>query len=121
QMSSPDEWALALKSYALGNATPQGRFFLEQKVQTMLLYEPWQKEPSVGFLEAFDVAVYLGGTNLMPALTTLVRQRDNRAVSHAAFLALDRLAISDPAAVLDKLLIEPGLMKGAQAARANSF
>src|SRR5205814_901547 len=80
-MTSADEWALALRSYAVGNATPQGRFFLEQKVQAMLLYEPWQKGPSAGFLEAFDVAVYLGGTHLMPALTTLVRQTDNPAVS----------------------------------------
>jgi len=120
-MNSPDEWAIALRNYASANTTPQGRFFLEQKMQAMLRYEPWQKDPSVGFLEAFDVAVYLGGTRLMATLTTLVRQTDNPAVSHAAFLALDRLTVANPAAALEKLQTEPDLMKGREVTRANYF
>src|SRR6185369_3033685 len=78
-------------------------------------------EPSTGFREAFDVAVYLGGANLLPELTALVRRTDNQAVSHAAFLALDRLAISDPAAVLNKLQTQPELMQGREVTRANYF
>jgi hypothetical protein len=120
-MSSPDEWALALRSYALGSTTSDARSFLEQKMQTLLQYEPWQKEPSVGYLESFDVAVHLGGTNLMPALTTLVRKTDNQAVAHAAYLALDRLAIADPLATLTKLQTDPDLMTGREATRANYF
>ena len=91
-MDSPDEWAVALRNHAAGRDTPAGRAFIEDKMRAMLQHEQWQAQASAGFLEAFDVAVWLGGTNLMPALTTLVRQQDNRAVAHASYLALDRLA-----------------------------
>ena len=120
-MDSADEWAVAMRSYAWGNNSPEGRSFLEQKLQAMLTYAPWQQEASAGFLEGFDVAVYLGGTKLTPTLTSLVRQTENRAVSHAAYLALDRLVISEPAALLDKLQSEPDLMIGREATRANYF
>jgi hypothetical protein len=87
----------------------------------MLVHEPWQHDPSAGFLEAFDVAVYLGGTKLLPELAALVRRTDNQALSHAAFLALDRLAIADPTAVLNKLQSAPELMQGREVTRANYF
>jgi len=120
-MNSADEWALALRSYALGNTTPQGRAFLEDKLRTMLTHEPWQTQPSAGFLEAFDVAVYVGGTNLLPVMTGLVRLKENQAVAHAAFLALDRLTISDPVAVLTQLQGEDASMAGREQTRANYF
>jgi hypothetical protein len=120
-MTSADEWALALRSYALGNSSPQGRAFLEDKLRTMLTSESWQSQPSAGFLEAFDVAVYLGGTNLCPVMAKLVRQKENQAVAHAAFLALDRLTISDPVAILARLQTEDGLMAGRELTRANYF
>ena len=94
---SPDEWAVALRNLATGDTSAGGRALLQQKAGEMLRYGPWQQEPSAGYLEAFDVAVYLGGTSLVPALGDLVRQQDNPAVAHAAYLALDRLVIKDPA------------------------
>jgi hypothetical protein len=121
KMSSPDEWAVALRNYARVNSTAQDRTFLEQKLQAMLQHEPWREQPSAGFLEAFDVAVYLGGTNLIPALTTLVRGKENRAVSHAAHLALDRLAIVDATGTLKALQSDPESMKGREVTRANYF
>ena len=87
----------------------------------MVGHEAWRKDPSTGFLEAFDVAVHLGGTNLMPTLTELVRQPDNRAVSHAAYLALDRLTISDPVSTLNNLLGQPDALNGREVTRANLF
>ncbi|HYV31418.1 MAG TPA: hypothetical protein VEO53_09970, partial [Candidatus Binatia bacterium] len=120
-MDSPDEWAVSLRNYALANATPEGRAFLEQKMQELLGHEPWQSNPSTGYLEAFDVAVHLGGTNLMPALTQLLRQTDNHALAHAAYLALDRLTLSNPAATLEHLLKDPSAMQGREQTRANYF
>jgi hypothetical protein len=87
----------------------------------MLQYEPWQQNPSTGFLEAFDTAVYLGGTSLMPTLTDLVRQQDNPAVAHASYLALDRLVINNPTATLTALLADPASMQGRELTRANYF
>jgi len=120
-MDSPDEWAVSLRNYAMANSTPDARAFLERKMQELLRYEPWQKNPSTGYLEAFDVSVHSGGTNLMPALTQLVRQQDNPAVAHAAYLALDRLTISNPAATLEHLLNYPDAMRGREQTRANYF
>lgn len=57
----------------------------------------------------------------MPDLAALLRQTENRAVSHAAFLALDRLTISNPATTLNKLQVEPDLLEGREVTRANYF
>ena len=118
---SPDEWAVALRSLALGDATAAGRALLEEKTGELLRHDPWRQDPSVGYLEAFDAAVYLGGTNLVPALGELVRKQDNPAVAHAAFLALDRMVINEPGTLLAALASDPGLMQGREQTRANYF
>ena len=120
-MDSPDEWAVALRNLALGNTSTEARALLLQKTEQMLQYAPWQQNPSTGFLEAFDVAVYLGGTDLMPALSSLVRQQDNPAMAHAAYLALDRLVISDATTTLNAMQADPDLMQGRELTRANYF
>jgi hypothetical protein len=120
-MDSPDEWAVALRNLARGDSSPAGRTLLEQKTGELLRQEAWQQNPSVGFLEAFDVAVYLAGTNLMPTLSDLVRRQDNPAVAHAAFLALDRLVINNPTPTLSALQAAPDLMQGRELTRANYF
>lgn len=120
-LSSLDEWAVSLRNYALGMTNAAARAFLQQKLREMLRHGPWQSNPSVGFLEAFDVAVHTGGTQLLPDLTELARLKENQAVAHAAYLALDRLTIQDPAAVLDQLHAEPDWMKGREVTRANYF
>jgi hypothetical protein len=117
----PDEWALALRHLARGNASTEGRALLEQKVGELLRHEAWQQNPSSGYLEAFDAAVFLGGTNLLAPLATLVRKQNNPTVAHAAFLALDRLVINDAAATLGALRAGPDLMQGREATRANYF
>jgi hypothetical protein len=118
---SPDEWALALRDLARGNVNSDGKSLLEQKTGELLRRIEWQENPSVGFLEAFDVAVYLGGTHLIPALSDLVRRQDNQTVAYAAFLALDRLVINDAATTLAALEAAPDLMQGREQTRANYF
>ena len=118
---SPDEWAVALRNLAVGDTTAAGRELLEQKTGELLRNEAWQQDPSAGYLEAFDVAVYLGGTNLVSPLAELARKQDNSAVAHAAYLALDRLVINDPAELLAALEASPELMQGREGTRANYF
>ena len=112
---------MALRTLATGDTSADGRALLQQKAGELLQYGPWQQNPSTGYLEAFDVAVYLGGTSLVPALTGLVRLQDNPAVAHAAYLALDRLAINEPAALLGALEADPSLMQGREQTRADYF
>ena len=120
-MDSPDEWAVALRNLASGDPSAEGARCWSKKPPPMLQYQPWQQNPSVGYLEAFDVAVYLGGTDLLPTLSDLVRQQDNPAVAHASYLALDRLVINNPATVLGALEAAPDLMQGREATRADYF
>jgi hypothetical protein len=51
----------------------------------------------------------------------MVSLQDNPALSHAAFLTMDRLVINDPAAMLSALLAQPELMTGRDQARADYF
>jgi hypothetical protein len=120
-MDSPDEWAVALRNLARADSSAEGRGLLEEKLMAMLRHEPWQREPSVGFLEAFDATVFIGGTNFVPTLSDLVRKTDNPGLGHAAFLALDRLVIADPINTLRVLKDNPDLMEGREATRANYF
>ena len=95
--------------------------YLTERFQAMVGHEPWLQAPSVGFLEAFDVAVYMGGTELRPTLTDLVRRTNNQAVAHAAYLALNRLTIAEPESTLNHLLSQPDAMKGREITRGNFF
>jgi hypothetical protein len=118
---SPDEWAICLRNFAANDSSPEKRVFLEGKFLELLANESWKENPSTGFLEAFDVTVFLGGTNLIPALSEALRNRANPALAHAAFLSLDRLVLQEPNAVMDALLESPALMDGRESTRAGYF
>ncbi len=120
-MDSPDEWAVALRNLARGDTSVEGHDLLAEKTAAMLQNESWQQNPSVGFLESFDMAVYLGGTSLMPTLSEMVKRPEDPAISHAAYLALDRLVINDTTTTLTALQADPDLMQGREATRANYF
>jgi hypothetical protein len=119
--TSPDEWAIALRNLARGDTSSEARTLLATKTAELLRNEAWQQGPSVGYLEAFDTAVHLGGTSLLPPLTDLVSKKDNPAVAHAAFLTLDRLIINQPAKTLAALNEHPDWMQGREETRANYF
>jgi hypothetical protein len=118
---SPDEWAVALRNLARGDTSADGCALLESKTGELLRNTSWQQAPSVGYLEAFDAAVYVGGTNLLSPLSDLVRRKDNQGVAHAAFLAMDRLTFNDPADVLAALEAHPDWMQGREVTRADYF
>lgn len=118
---SSDEWALSLRNYAIGHNDEKGRVFLQQKFREMIQKDSWRRDPSLGFLEAFDVPVHIGGTELLPDLGSLLRDKDNKPVSRAAYLALDRLTINESAAVLGHLQQRLEIMEGREMTRANLF
>jgi hypothetical protein len=120
-MNSADEWAVALRNVAAVRSTTEARDFLSGKMAALLGNESWRREASTGYLEAFDVAVFLGGTNLMPPLAELLRQKESPALAHAAYLALDRLVIAEPSTVLGALAAAPEWMQGREETRANYF
>jgi hypothetical protein len=121
QKDSADEWAVALALYARVNNTDDATSFLRQKAEEMAGYRPWQKEPSAGYLEAFDVFVYTGDTDFVPELSQFACEQGNPALAHAAFLTLDRLAQNDPMDTLTALNDDPGLLSGREATEGGLF
>jgi hypothetical protein len=117
--TTPEEWAVALRELARGR--PDARALLEAKTRVLLRHEEWRHDPTAAWLEAFDVAVHLGGASLLPELTGLARDQANRPASHAAFLALDRLVQNDAGSVLAVFLAEDRLLEGREAMRGNLF
>ena len=117
--TTPDEWALSLRNYAWANPGSGGLDYLKSKARELLANAAWMKDPTSGFLEAFDTIVYTQDTTLAPALSALLRDKDNRAAAHAAYLTLDRLVINDPAPMLKELVEQPDLMKGHEQTRAD--
>jgi len=100
---SPDEWAVALRNVALGDRSGDADDWLRARSAELLRNEAWRAEPSAGYLNAFDVIVHAGHVALAPELLELSDDRGNRAVRHAAFLALDRLAQAHAGEVLPLL------------------
>jgi len=117
--TTPDEWAISLRNYAWANPGPDGLAFLKEKASELLANAAWVKDPSAGFLEAFDTIVYAQDTAATPTLATLLRANDNRAAAHAAYLTLDRLVINQPTAMLQTLVSQPDLMQGREQTRAD--
>jgi len=119
--TSPDEWAVSLRNVAWGDDSPDTMLYLRTKAGEMIANMDWRKNPSAGFLEAFDVIVHARGFALAPQLTELVRDHDNRTMAHAAYLTLDRLTIADATEALAPLAAQPELMQGREQTRANFF
>ena len=91
------------------------------KLHELLRHDAWRAAPSTGWLEAFDVAVHLGGAAFVPDLSELMRPVNGQTANHAAFLALDRLVAREPAALLPALLGTPDALAGREASRAGMF
>jgi hypothetical protein len=121
ESNSSDEWAIALRAYALVHSTDEGIGFLQQKVGELIQNDEWRKEMSPGFLEAFDVIVYSSDEKLIPQLSEMVRLQDNPTLTHAAYLTMDRLVQKDPAGMLNELESHSELLEGRENTRADFF
>jgi hypothetical protein len=119
--TTPDEWAVSLRNYAWANPGADGKEFLQARAQELLSNPEWIKNPTAGFLQAFDSIVYANAAFLTPQLTAFIRDTSNRAVGHAAYLTLDRLVITEPASVLKFLAAEPQFLETREQTRANLF
>ncbi len=102
QPTTADEWALALRNVARGDATADPDF-LRAKTEALIMNPVWQADPSIGYLNAFDVLVHVQATASTPLLSGLIQKKDRKDLAHAGFLTLDRLVQSQPVDVLTRL------------------
>jgi hypothetical protein len=121
QRTSPDEYALALRNMAWNDLDGDLRDELSGRFMD-LLKTPWLEKPSAGFLEAFDIAVEVGGGSMfdrMVALADEATAKENTAASRAAFMSLDRMVVRDPAVLVSAFSNESGWMDFAPQQRAS--
>lgn len=91
--TSADEWAIALRNVGWG--APGDTQYLAGKAAELLRHEPWRRQPTAGYFEAFDVIVYARAVNLIPDLSAMLQEEDNSLQTSAA-VALDRMAEMAP-------------------------
>lgn len=97
--SSPDEFALALRNLAWNDCNGDLKTELNNRFGQMIQTKDWLEGPSAGFLEALDIAVFLGGKQSFERVASLhveSASSSNKELSRASFLALDRMVRTDP-------------------------
>lgn len=121
--TDPDEWAVCLRNHARARPGAENHGFLHAKTEELIRNPVWREEPSVGFLEAFDVLVHTRATESTGLLGQLVADTspEARPLAHAAYLTLDRLTIREPAAMMRQLSAHPDLARTRGPMVANMF
>jgi len=115
---SSDEWALSLRNTALQDNSKE--LMISSKTEEMLSWEQWQKDPSDGFLESFDFAVYTQDVNLLPLLSSFAASGD-RKLAKASIIAMARMVDANPYAVHAFLNNHPSALNNLKESRADYF
>ncbi len=119
--TTADEWALALRNVGRFETTAEANAYLIERTEALITNLEWQADPSVGYLNAFDVLVHTNATASTPLLSSLIQQKDRRDLAHAGFLTLDRLVQRDPVAVLPQLAADTALQQSRPEMVAQQF
>ncbi len=119
--TSADEWALALRNVARGEPMGESAAFLQRKTEELIANPEWQAQPSIGYLNAFDVLVHIEATDSTPLLSQLVQRKDRADLAHAGFLTLDRLVQRQPVDLLGRLATDRALQQSRPEMVAQQF
>lgn len=119
--TSADEWALALRNVALGEPLDGNVAFLQSKTEELITNHAWQADPSIGYLNSFDVLVHIGATGSTPLLSDLIQRKDRKDLAHAGFLTLDRLVQRQPVDLLGRLGADRALQQSRPEMVAQQF
>lgn len=119
ESENPDEWALSLRIVARHGQSDGDRVFFEDKVQELLHKGSWLEDPTFSFLHAFDATVNDGRDVTIERLGALLGENQNRAVTHAATVSLDRLFQNQALAGVQYITAHPEFLDGAKGFRAS--
>jgi len=120
--ASPDEWALSMRNLAQRDPDMANDPYLQEKARELVTNAQWLSQPTAGLMEAFDFVVFTKQTNLTPVLTGYMDDgNQSSAVRFGSFLTLDRLTLSEPAAVFAQLNDQPDLLSAEPSMRAAMF
>lgn len=125
ETTRPDEYAIGLRNLAWLNHEKQLDREIIGAFTTLLDRTDWRTAPTAGYLEAFDVAVAIGGPSMLAQLVSVLRLTtpDGRVtepgVNRAAFIALDRIMLREPDLVAGVYVADPSFMDFAPNHRAS--
>jgi len=119
--TTADEWALALRNLGRTGTGPETDSFLRERTAALIANPEWQTQPSVGYLNAFDVLVHTRATDSTPLLSGLIQNKARKDLAHAAFLTLDRLVQREPVAELTQLAADRALQASRPEMTAQQF
>lgn len=111
QVSSGAESAVALRNLDWGGRAGDAAVFREATLRH-LSHAEWAASPEAGYLEGYDAAVRLGDPVAVGILARRTQEDSGEAVANAAWLALERIAGSGGAPVLEALGSEERLAPG---------
>jgi hypothetical protein len=118
RLGSADEWAIALRNDWRVAVQTGGMASVRNRVLELLDNPGWAADPSIGFLEAFDVAVATLSWEAVPRFERWLTSGESRPLQKAAWLALDRLAIESPTDFTTQLNLNPGWLATQPSIRA---
>jgi hypothetical protein len=119
--TTADEWAIALRNIGRVEDPAASRDFLREKTEELIRNPAWQANPSIGYLNAFDLLVHTESVASTPLLSSLVQNKDRKDLSHAAFLTLDRLVQCRPEEMLGQLAADTALQQSRPEMSAQQF
>ena len=125
ETTQPDEYALALRNLAWldheGTLTAE----VSSRFSAMLDRTDWLAAPTTGYLEAFDIAVAVGGNAMISELSSVLRLTthdpavDRAKIDRAAFIALDRIMQREPDSIAALFTADPTFLDFAPNHRAS--
>jgi hypothetical protein len=119
--TTADEWALALRNIGRVETGAEANAFLRERTEALITNPAWQADPSIGYLNAFDVLVHTNATASTPLLSNLIQDKDRRDLAHAGFLTLDRLVQRQPTVELQLLAADRALQQSRPEMVAQQF
>lgn len=120
ETSRPDEYAVALRNLAWLDHENALTREISADFTRMLDRADWRSAPTTGYLEAFDIAVAVGGDAMVAELASVVRlTAEQPALNRAAFVALDRIALREPQTLAAIVTADPSFLDFAPNHRAS--
>lgn len=125
ESARPDEYAISLRNLAWLNHENRLDGEVTAAFSALLDRKDWRAAPTDGYLEAFDVAVAVGGPSMLAQLVSVLRLTtpdgtvSEPAVNRAAFIALDRVMLREPDLVAGVYVADPTFMDFAPNHRAS--
>lgn len=126
--TNPDEYALALRNMAwspLFSSDAERDSELSQRFSGLLDTKEWLARPSVGFAEAFDVAVAMPNPQTVHDLASVAGLEDangnrlDNGVSQAAIIALERVMLRSPKLLVGAFEQDPSFLSQEPMLRAS--